>query len=210
MRSVRIPSLGLALVAAGLGGCTALAAEEGPKARRVCINTREINSITALDDQHAFVKLSAGRYYLFTVDKTCQGGSSWPGRSPSPRRRAFLCDGLTLLSFDYPAVGPMRCRIRWDRLRPGQGRGPGADRVATPSRVAPQHGATLQPPLGREEADQARAGNATPRGSHPRDPGPPRGLRPLTPGRVPLPSPRAFPPVPGRATLLSWPRPDLP
>ena len=110
MRSVRIPSLGFALVASVLGGCTALAAEEGSKAKRVCINTREINSITALDDQHAFVKLSAGRYYLFTVDKTCQGFKL--ARKIAISDASRVCnDGLTLLSFDYPAVGPMRCRV---------------------------------------------------------------------------------------------------
>jgi len=39
--------------------------------------------------------------------------------------------------------------------------------------------AALQPPLGREEAGQARAGDAPPRRPRPRDPGPPRGLRSL-------------------------------
>jgi len=110
MRSVRTLSLGLALVAAVLAGCTALAAEEGSKARRVCINTREINSVTPLDDQHAFVKLSAGRYCLFTVDKTCQGFKL--ARKIAVSDASRVCnDGLTLLSFSYPAVGPMRCRI---------------------------------------------------------------------------------------------------
>ncbi len=110
MRSVRTPSLGLALVAAVLGGGTALAAEEGSKAKRVCINTREINSIGALDDHHAFVKLSAGRYYMFTVDKACQGFKL--ARKIAISDASRVCsDGLTLLSFEYPAVGPMRCRI---------------------------------------------------------------------------------------------------
>ena len=109
MRSVRAPSLGLALVAV-LGGGTALAAEEGTKAKRVCINTREINSITALDDQHAFVKLSAGRYYMFSVDKACQGFKLARKIAISDATRV-CSDALTLLSFETPVVGPMRCRI---------------------------------------------------------------------------------------------------
>ncbi len=109
MRSVRAPSLGLVLVAV-LGGGTALAAEEGTKAKRVCINTREINSITALDDQHAFVKLSAGRYYMFSVDKACQGFKLARKIAISDATRV-CSDALTLLSFETPIVGPMRCRI---------------------------------------------------------------------------------------------------
>jgi hypothetical protein len=109
MRSVRAPSLGIVLVAV-LGGGTALAAQEGTKARRVCINTREINSISALDDQHAFVKLSASRFYMFTVDKACQGFKLARRIAISDTSRV-CSDGLTLLSFDNPAVGPMRCRI---------------------------------------------------------------------------------------------------
>ncbi len=109
MRSVRAPSLGLVLVAV-LGGGTALAAEEGTKAKRVCINTREINSITALDDQHAFVKLSAGRYYMFSVDKACQGFKLARKIAISDATRV-CSDALTLLSFETPVVGPMRCRI---------------------------------------------------------------------------------------------------
>ena len=110
MRSVRVPSLGLALVAAALGGCTALAAEEGSKAKRVCINTSEISSISALDDQHAYVKLSAGRFYMFTVDKACQDFKLARRIAISDARR--VCnDGVTLLSFETPVAGPMRCRI---------------------------------------------------------------------------------------------------
>jgi hypothetical protein len=111
MRSVRMSSLGLAAAAAVLGGCASLAAEEGSKARRVCVNRREINSISALDDQHAFVKLSASRHYLFTVDNRCSG-LRLARTIAFVEATARVCgDGLTLLSFDYPAVGPMRCRI---------------------------------------------------------------------------------------------------
>jgi hypothetical protein len=109
MGSIRAPSLGLAIVAL-LGSGTAEAAEEGTKAKRVCINTREINAITPLDDHHAFVKLSAGRFYMFTVDKTCQGFKLARRVAISDATR--VCnDGLTLLSFETPVSGPMRCRI---------------------------------------------------------------------------------------------------
>jgi hypothetical protein len=88
----------------------ALAAQEGSKARRVCVNTREINAISALDDQHAFVKLSASRYYVFTVDKTCQGFKL--ARKIAISDASRVCsDGLTLLSFELPAMAPTRCRI---------------------------------------------------------------------------------------------------
>ena len=109
MRCVCAPSLGLALVAV-LGGGTAVAEEEGTKAKRVCINTSEISSIRALDDQHAYVKLSAGRFYMFTVDKPCQDFKLARRIAISDARR--VCnDGLALLSFETPVAGPMRCRI---------------------------------------------------------------------------------------------------
>ena len=111
MRSVRMSSLGLAAAAAVLGGCTSLAAEEGSKAPRICINRREINAIRGLDDQHAFVKLSASRYYLLTVDNGCRGLRLARTIAIADATARVCGDGLTLLSFDYPAVGPMRCRI---------------------------------------------------------------------------------------------------
>ena len=109
MGSIRAPSLGLALVAV-LGGGAALAGEEGTKAKRLCINTREINAISALDGQHAFVKLSAGRFYMFTVDKACQDFKLARGVAVSDARR--VCnDGSTFLSFESLIAGPMHCRI---------------------------------------------------------------------------------------------------
>jgi hypothetical protein len=109
MRSVHAPSLGLAVVVAVLGSA-ALAAPEEPKAKRLCINTREINSISALDDQHAFVKLSAGRFYMFTVDKACQEFKL--ARRIAISEATRVCnDGVTLLSFQTPITGPQRCRI---------------------------------------------------------------------------------------------------
>jgi hypothetical protein len=111
MRSVRMSSLGLAVAAAVLGGWTSPAAEEGSKAKRVCINRREINTIRALDDQHALVKLGASRHYLLTMDNGCRGLRLARQIAIADAITRVCGDGLTLLSFDYPAVGPMRCRI---------------------------------------------------------------------------------------------------
>jgi len=111
MRFVRMWSLSLAVAAAVLGGWTSLAAEEGSKAKKVCINRREINTIRALDDQHAFVKLGASRYYLLTMDNGCRGLRLARTIAFADGTARVCGDGLTLLSFDYPAVGPMRCRV---------------------------------------------------------------------------------------------------
>jgi len=113
MRSGHAPLLALAVAAAVLGGCATLAAEEGSKTKRVCINRSEINAISALDDHHALARLRASRLYVLTVDKACHGFklARQIALSEGPR----VCgDGLTLLSFEYPSLGPMRCRI--DRI----------------------------------------------------------------------------------------------
>ena len=110
MGSVHMSSLGLAAAAIVLGGSTSLAAEEPSKPTRLCVNRREINTIRALDDRHAFVKLSAGRYYMFSVDKACQGFKLARKIAISDATRV-CSDALTLLSFETPVVGPMRCRI---------------------------------------------------------------------------------------------------
>jgi hypothetical protein len=81
-----------------------------------CIDTREINSITALDDQHVFVKLSATRYHLFTVDQPCQGLRQARSIAIADAARRVCGDGTTLITFAYPAVGPTRCRVR--RIEP--------------------------------------------------------------------------------------------
>ena len=86
---------------------------EQPRAigERVCVKRREINAITALDDRHAMARLSAGRLYLFTLDEACRGLR--PARRVSLERPASrICgDGMSLLSFEEPGVGPTRCRI---------------------------------------------------------------------------------------------------
>ena len=101
-----------ALVAAGiLMGCASAPPSPGSKDETGCIKRREINAITPLDDQHVFVKVSAERFYLLTVEKGCRGLRLARSLviSDSPIR---VCgDGNTLLSFEFPAEGPTRCRI---------------------------------------------------------------------------------------------------
>ncbi len=113
MSTSRVPLLFLALAAAVLGGSPPLAAQEEPKEpkpKRVCINRSEINVIKPLDGQHAFVKLSAGRHYLFTLDKTCQEFKLARQITISDGTR--VCnDGLTMLTYQYPSLGTLRCRI---------------------------------------------------------------------------------------------------
>lgn len=82
-----------------------------PKAERVCINRREINAIKTLDERHAFAKLSAGRFYLLTLDKGCQGFDKARRVALSEGSGRVCSDGLTLVAFETPLVGPMRCRI---------------------------------------------------------------------------------------------------
>lgn len=111
MGSARMSSLGLAAAAIVLGGSAVLAAEEPSNPPRLCVNRREINTIRALDDQHAFVKLSAGRHYLFTLDKTCQEFRLARKIAISDGAGRVCGDGLTLLSFELPGTVPVRCRI---------------------------------------------------------------------------------------------------
>ena len=111
MRPVHMPSLGLAVAAAVLAGGASLVAQEGSKTKKVCINRREISSIRGLDDQHAFVKLGSSRHYLLTVDNACRGLKLARTITLSEGSSRICGDGLTLLSFEYPMVGPMRCRV---------------------------------------------------------------------------------------------------
>jgi hypothetical protein len=111
MGSVRMSSLGFVAAIIVLGGSTRLAAEEPSKPKRLCVNRREINVIKALDDRHALAKLSANRHYLFTLDKTCQEFHLARQVAISDGAGRVCGDGLTLVSFEVPTVGPMRCRI---------------------------------------------------------------------------------------------------
>jgi hypothetical protein len=111
MTTIRTIVVGLTLPAVLLGGCASVPAAERSKAKRDCINTREINVMSPLDDRHVFVKLGADRNYLFTVEDTCQG-LRLARQLAIWEATARVCGGgVSLLAFEDPTVGAMRCRI---------------------------------------------------------------------------------------------------
>ncbi len=111
MSVVRMPLVGLVAAATVLLGGAGLGAGDDPKPKRVCLNRREINTIRTLDDRHALVRLSAGRHYLFTLDRSCQDFRLARKVAIYEGTGRVCGDGLTLLSFEVPTTGPMRCRI---------------------------------------------------------------------------------------------------
>jgi uncharacterized protein DUF6491 len=107
MRSVPVTVVACAAVV--------LVGEAGAKPRspdgKVCFARREINAVSALDERHALARLSAGRLYLLTLDKTCTG-LKWARKIVLERTASRVCgDGASLLSFEEPGAGPTRCRI---------------------------------------------------------------------------------------------------
>ena len=95
------------LVALGPGTAALLQA----KPRKDCIKQGEISTLRALDDKHVYIKASASRHFLVTMDTRCQGlGDARKVEVFEPTSR--LCgQGTSLISFVDPAAGPMRCRI---------------------------------------------------------------------------------------------------
>ena len=112
MKSIRLSTISLAVAVVVLGGCASIPSGRGSTAQRVCVKTREINSIGALDGSpHAFVTASAKRYYLFGVDKGCIGLRFARGIVIGDRATRVCEDGFSFLSFVHPDMGPTRCRI---------------------------------------------------------------------------------------------------
>jgi len=103
-RVIAAPALALALAQAG-----APLVEARP--RKDCIYQREISTLRALDDKHVYIRASASRHYLVTMEARCQGlGDARKVEVFEPTSR--VCgEGTSLLSFVDPAAGPMRCRI---------------------------------------------------------------------------------------------------
>jgi hypothetical protein len=112
MKCIRLSALGVAATALILGGCASTKATRASGQGRDCINTGEINSITPLDDQHLFVRVSASKHQLFTVDPPCNGLRLARGVTIADAARRVCSDGTTLIAFTDPTVGPTRCRIR--------------------------------------------------------------------------------------------------
>jgi hypothetical protein len=111
MPTIRTTVLGLTLTALVLGGCASVPAAERSKTGRDCITTREINTMRALDGLHVLVKLGANRNYLFTMENSCQGLELARQITIWEATSRVCGDGTSLLAFEDPTVGAMRCRI---------------------------------------------------------------------------------------------------
>jgi hypothetical protein len=98
------------LAALVLLGARQGAADDG-KAKRTCVNGNEINAISSLDARHAFVKVGVRRFHVFTLDESCQDFARARRIAVSERSGRVCNDGMTLLVFETPAAGTMRCRI---------------------------------------------------------------------------------------------------
>jgi hypothetical protein len=110
MLKLRSMVLAAALPAVLLGGVASVTAGEKARKRTDCINSREINVMRSLDDKHVFLKAGATRNYLLTMDPC-------PGLGLARKLAVFeptsrVCgEGTSLLTFEVPATGAMRCRI---------------------------------------------------------------------------------------------------
>jgi hypothetical protein len=114
MKSIRrLSGIGLAAAVVVLGGCASAPTTKASSHSKDCINTNQINSITALDDQHLFVRVSASQHQLFTVDPPCNGLRLARAIRIADAATRVCSGGTTLIAFSNPAVGDVRCRVRW-------------------------------------------------------------------------------------------------
>ena len=112
MPTFRTRARRLTLLAVVLGGWASATAAEEPKTKADCIVKREINVIRALDDKHVFVKAGADHNYLLTMDTRCPGLTLARKLAISGDTSTRVCEGgVSMLAFEEPATGPMRCRI---------------------------------------------------------------------------------------------------
>jgi hypothetical protein len=110
MSKVRTSILVLALPVVFIG-VRADAQTEKPKAKKDCIVKREINVMSPLDDKHVYVKARSDNHYLLTMDAQCPGLSLARKLAISDTSTRVCEGGTSLLSFEEPSVGAMRCRI---------------------------------------------------------------------------------------------------
>ena len=102
----------MAAVSVFVGGCaTAPAQRDSSSPDRPCIDRRDINTIRALDDQHVLVKVSADRFFMLTVDRTCAGLGLARSIAIVEATSRVCGDGNSLISFAEPTIGTMRCRV---------------------------------------------------------------------------------------------------
>lgn len=112
MRTSGLSRAGLLAVSVVLGGCaSAPARRDSSNPERLCIDRRDINTIRALDDHHVFVKVSAGRFFMLTVEDTCAGLRLARSIAIVEATSRVCGDGHSLISFAEPIAGAMRCRI---------------------------------------------------------------------------------------------------
>ena len=97
--------------------CLALAladdAVKPGKHEKTCIMRRQINVISPLESHHALARLSAGRLYLLTLDKSCSKMTpAFTRNLVLVHPEARVCDdGASLVAFEESGVGTTRCRI---------------------------------------------------------------------------------------------------
>jgi Family of unknown function (DUF6491) len=103
--------LALTLPAVLLAGCAGARAAEGTTQKRECILKGEINLVRSLDEKHVFVTLSANRNYLLSTDSRCPGLTLARKIEFFEATSRVCADGVSMLAFEEPAMGPMRCRI---------------------------------------------------------------------------------------------------
>ena len=112
MRAFRLSRAGMVAVAVLAGGCASAPAQrQSSSADRLCIDRRDINTSRALDDHHVFVKVSAERFFMLTVDKTCAGLGLARSIAIVEATSRVCGDGSTLISFAEPTIGTLRCRV---------------------------------------------------------------------------------------------------
>jgi uncharacterized protein DUF6491 len=99
-----------ALLQAGLAAVPPAAAAAA-KAKKDCIYRREITTLRALDDKHVYVKAGSSRHYLVTMDGRCQGLGEARRLEVIEASSRVCPDGTSLMAFEHPGAGPMRCRI---------------------------------------------------------------------------------------------------
>jgi hypothetical protein len=94
-----------------VAGCASAPLKHESGVEADCIKLREINAIDPLDDEHAFVRLSATRHYLVTIESGCKGFSKARSIAFVGAHTRVCADGGSLLEYEYPTVGTMRCRV---------------------------------------------------------------------------------------------------
>lgn len=110
MPRIRTSVFVLALPVILIGVCAA-AQTDKPKPKKDCVVKREINVMSPLDDKHVYVKARSDNHYLFTMDAPCPGLSLARKLAISDASTRVCEGGTSLLSFEEPSVGAMRCRI---------------------------------------------------------------------------------------------------